>query len=299
MPRDPRSLHAPRDDMTTPADQPPNDTNGRIAALEQELLAAETAARDAADALAARDALIASISRELRNKLAPVLLAVERLRGVVASADAARIHAGLDMVERACAAFVRRSQALLDVSEMATGLPVLATAPVDVCALINQAAGRHSQAARRAGCAVNLSCAPGLAALANEDAAGQVLDHILSNAFRFGAGRPVRLGARMTRTGEVCIFVRDEGPGVPPEVAPRIFGLFDRGQHGAAPGLGIGLWLSSQLARAMGGQLILVGREGGQAGEPALDGRGSEPALLGQGACFALIVPAVCAAPAA
>jgi signal transduction histidine kinase len=276
--------------MTTPADRTPPGSSGQPAALEHRLLAAQAAARDAMEALAARDALIASISRELRNKLAPVLLAVDRLRGVVRSGDAARIDAGLDMVERACAAFVRRSQALLDFADMTGGLPVLATGPVDVSALVTQAASRHAQAARRAGCAVNLSLAPGLMALANEDAAGQVIDHMLSNAFRFGAGRPVTLAASARGASEACIFVRDEGPGVPAEAASRIFGLFKRGDDAAAPGLGIGLWLSSQLARAMGGQLVLAG--------PGAEGLAA-PSPLGQGACFALIVPALFPAPAA
>jgi|GEM_PF-3173537 len=273
--------------MTASPDNLPPGAGAQIAALEHRLLAAEAAARDAADALAARDALIASISRELRNPLAPVQLAVDRLRGVVGSGDAARIDASLDMVERACAAFVRRSQALLDFADMAGGLPVLSTGPVDVSALVTQAASRHAQAARRAGCAVNLSLTPGLMALADEDAASQVIDHILSNAFRFGAGRPVTLGARPSGAAELCIFVRDEGPGVPAEAASRIFGLFKRGEDGAAPGLGIGLWLSSQLARAMGGQLVLAG-----------PGALTAPSPLGQGACFALIVPALFPAPA-
>jgi signal transduction histidine kinase len=273
--------------MTASPDNLPPGAGAQIAALEHRLLAAEAAARDAADALAARDALIASISRELRNPLAPVQLAVDRLRGVVGSGDAARIDASLDMVERACAAFLRRSQALLDFADMAGGLPVLSTGPVDVSALVTQAASRHAQAARRAGCAVNLSLTPGLMALADEDAASQVIDHILSNAFRFGAGRPVTLGACPSGAAELCIFVRDEGPGVPAEAASRIFGLFKRGEDGASPGLGIGLWLSSQLARAMGGQLVLAG-----------PGALTAPSPLGQGACFALIVPALFHTPA-
>jgi signal transduction histidine kinase len=57
------------------------------------------------------------------------------------------------------------------------------------------------------------------------------------------------------------LIVRDEGIGIGPEALERIFGRFERGvsdrQYG---GLGLGLYISRELARAMGGEVRVESR---------------------------------------
>ncbi len=77
------------------------------------------------------------------------------------------------------------------------------------------------------------------------------------------------------RAGFVRTLVRDDGPGIAPADAARIFHPFHKSARDAAdskPGVGLGLALSRRLARAMGGDLRLV------------DG-------AGPGACFELRLP--------
>ena len=59
-------------------------------------------------------------------------------------------------------------------------------------------------------------------------------------------------------TGSVC-EVRDHGPGVPAAQARAVFTPFERGDedHGEHPGIGLGLALSRNLARDLGGELSL------------------------------------------
>ncbi len=81
----------------------------------------------------------------------------------------------------------------------------------------------------------------------------RVLENLLLNALKHGAGR-IRISA--TEEGEkVVVEVRDEGPGVPPELLPKLTQPFFR--LGARSGLGLGLALSVQAIRAMGGELTL------------------------------------------
>jgi signal transduction histidine kinase len=54
-------------------------------------------------------------------------------------------------------------------------------------------------------------------------------------------------GARVT--------VADQGPGVPPDLVPRLFTRFGAGEH--SPGLGLGLYLARRIAAAHGGALAL------------------------------------------
>ena len=73
---------------------------------------------------------------------------------------------------------------------------------------------------------------------------------------------------RARRSGDVAeIDVIDDGPGVPPEDADRIFGRFYKADAGRAHGgSGLGLAIALEHARAAGGSLILAnpGRQGAQ-----------------------------------
>ncbi|MBO0899609.1 HAMP domain-containing histidine kinase [Cellulomonas sp. zg-ZUI22] len=81
---------------------------------------------------------------------------------------------------------------------------------------------------------------------------------LLANAVRFSApGSTVRLGSEVA-DGRLLVWVRDEGPGVPPEEEARIFERFHRGQadrvqHGA----GLGLPIVAAIAAAHGGRVYV------------------------------------------
>lgn len=71
-------------------------------------------------------------------------------------------------------------------------------------------------------------------------------------------GTTVRIGSRAA--GDVvCIWVEDDGPGIPIEEQERIFDRFSRGQSGkrATEGAGLGLAIADAIARAHGGRLEL------------------------------------------
>jgi signal transduction histidine kinase len=59
-----------------------------------------------------------------------------------------------------------------------------------------------------------------------------------------------------TRDGMAVIGLRDDGPGIPPRLAGRLFEPFVSG--GAADGTGLGLTLSRELAANHGGALTLL-----------------------------------------
>jgi signal transduction histidine kinase len=95
----------------------------------------------------------------------------------------------------------------------------------------------------------------------------QVLRNLLSNAFKYApVDVPIYIDASLYGTivqanhpaPEVCISVRDEGPGIPPEDIPRLFGQFvrlKRDVSGNVRGTGLGLYVSKQLVEAMGGRI--------------------------------------------
>ena len=101
---------------------------------------------------------------------------------------------------------------------------------------------------------------------------------LLANAHRYSApGSTVRLGSEVS-DDRLLLWVRDEGPGVPPDEADRIFERFHRGQadrisHGA----GLGLPIVAAIAHAHHGRVFVE----------------HPPANVGSGVVFVLDLPAV------
>ncbi len=97
----------------------------------------------------------------------------------------------------------------------------------------------------------------------------QILNNLLSNAFKFTAEGVVALEAAVSDAGEgrrrVRLTVRDQGAGISAEAMERLFTPFAQGSSGVARtygGTGLGLTVSRELARLMGGELTAVSEHG-------------------------------------
>jgi signal transduction histidine kinase len=93
-------------------------------------------------------------------------------------------------------------------------------------------------------------------------ALAQMVDHLLSNAFKFGAGKPVRISVGAAGRSGVLV-VRDEGIGIAAADQARIFGPFERAvSERNYAGFGIGLWAVRRIVEAHGGSVEVESAEG-------------------------------------
>lgn len=87
----------------------------------------------------------------------------------------------------------------------------------------------------------------------------QLFSNLLGNALTHGTpGSPVRVHAT-TKDGEFELSVANSGEPIPPEAVSRLFQPFYRvSAQDAAQGLGLGLYIASEIARAHGGKIAVA-----------------------------------------
>ena len=87
----------------------------------------------------------------------------------------------------------------------------------------------------------------------------QLLSNLLANALTHGAvDRPVEVEASV-RAGQLTLVVRNEGEPIPPESLARLFEPYWRAPHSSAGGgLGLGLYICSQIVHAHGGRMSVT-----------------------------------------
>jgi two-component system, OmpR family, sensor kinase len=236
------------------------------------------------EAVAARDTFLAVAAHELRNPMTPIRGRVQLLRRMLRkSADDAfmpKLERGLEQVEWLIEQYVKRATTLLDVSRATTGKLHLDMVAVDLGALVRDIAQDFTPVADHAGTPLEVRAPPGpVVCRGDKLALEQVIDNLVSNALKYGAGKPVvvRVADECSADGTAgtCIVrVRDRGAGISPQDQARIFDRFERavrpGEHGG--GFGVGLWIVQQFVQAMGGAVEVA-------------------STLGQGSTFTVRLP--------
>jgi signal transduction histidine kinase len=126
---------------------------------------------------------------------------------------------------------------------------------VDLSALVREVVSRFAAQAARTNTPLEVNAAEPVVGRWDRIRLEQVASSLLSNALKYGAGRPVHVLVERTPTG-ARLTVRDEGLGISPEHLPRIFDRFERAvsaEHFG--GLGLGLYLTRHLVEAFGGTI--------------------------------------------
>jgi signal transduction histidine kinase len=187
-------------------------------------------------------------SHQLRTPLTALSM---RLEEMIAAAD----HPGVVREEGAAA--LAQTERLAEVVGQLLGRARRSSSGAPAVASVDEIVGQQviewEPAFRRIGRRLAVTGEKGLFAFATPGGASQVVATLLDNALVHGAGTVTIRTSRTRRS--VVVEVRDEGSGVPAELAPRIF---ERSVSGAPGGTGLGLALARTIAAADGGQVVLV-----------------------------------------
>ena len=130
--------------------------------------------------------------------------------------------------------------------------------PVPVATVIEEVVERLRPRAELRHGAVSVADLDDLAIRGDRNLLERIVDNLVGNAIDYSADSPTVTVDASRVNGEVLIRVGDEGVGVPDDERESIFGLFTRGSRaGRVRGSGLGLYLSRECARTMGGDIAL------------------------------------------
>lgn len=196
-----------------------------------------------------RALLLAGVSHDLRTPLSRIRLGLEMLGGKGESGLKEGIVRDIEDIDTAIGQF-------LDFARFTGSEPE--TADGDLNALVRSAAERYGRLQKTV--AMQLSPVPPLPL--RPLAIQRLLDNLIENALRHGGG--VAEIATGLSDSSAFVEVLDRGPGIPPgetEHMLRPFTRLDSARGG--PGTGLGLAIVDRIARAHGGAVRLLAREGG------------------------------------
>src|SRR5262249_32492570 len=150
---------------------------------------------------------------------------------------------------------------LLDVSRITSRRLDLRLEEVDFAALVKDAASRAEERMTQAGSRIDPAVNGPVWGYWDKQRLHQVVDNLLSNAAKYGAGKPIEVSLQADAESAV-LRVRDQGIGISANDQARIFHRFVRAvspRHYS--GFGLGLCISRQIVERLGGR-ILVTSEG-------------------------------------
>lgn len=212
------------------------------------------------DTDAARRALFANVSHDLRTPLASLHGCLETLLWKRDELSSSEQQHYLEVATRRSQQLTRLVSELFELAKLESHDARLSAEPLAACDLVQDVAQKHQLAADAKDVTIAVDLL-GRASLIEGDVGllERMLDNLLENAVRFTpAGTVVRVRCSADERW-TSITVMDAGPGIAPQELPHIFERFYRGrqtsQAADASGLGLGLAIAKRIVELHGGHI--------------------------------------------
>ena len=222
--------------------------------------ALRTAKEAAERAYRIKTEFLAVMSHELRTPLNSVIGYGDLLEHEVAGPLTTEQKLYLARISTGAEQLLGLIDQVLSLSRLEAGKEELLVERVEVAAMVREAVSMVHPTLTRKRLGIEIHTEEALYIDTDAGKLRQILLNLLSNAVKFTAKGEIRVESGAS-DGALCVTIRDTGPGIRPEDLGRIFDAFVQvdgsptRRHG---GTGLGLSVSRDLARLLGGELTVT-----------------------------------------
>ncbi len=234
----------------------------------------ERALNEAKEAIQARDEFLSIASHELKTPLTSISLQLQLLdrtiwknvqenipigpdenvaqvSGITLAKLAQQIRASGEQTQR----LGHLLDELLDFTRVRLGRLILSPEKINLSEVIADVVERSNADFHLRGVDVAVDVDPSIEGNWDRMRMEQVVTNLLSNAFKYGKGKPIEVSLRR-EGGKVLLKISDHGIGIAPEMRRKIFERFERVVKGTEiSGFGLGLYITRQIVEAHGGMI--------------------------------------------
>jgi signal transduction histidine kinase len=202
----------------------------------------------------------AMVAHDLRSPLSNVVSITDSIREGLFGPVTDMQQKWLWKVQESCRSLIGHVSDFLDLSKIDAGKLQLTRASMDLTALLQERLLEYSVQAEKRKISLKTEISEGLPLLYLDGRRiNQVLDNLLSNAFKFtDVGGEVEVAARLYRDSDVILWVKDNGIGIPEDEIGAVFDKYRQvttSRPSNRVGTGLGLAICKRIIEAHGGRI--------------------------------------------
>jgi signal transduction histidine kinase len=235
------------------------------------LASRDEALGEAREALQSRDEFFSIASHELKTPLTSLLLQLQLLNrqlsrpeGTGSPEAVAKAGASVKGAIEQAGRLSRLVDELLDLTHIRLGKLSLSKSNVNICQVARDVFDRLKPMAQQKNVPFEFEAPREILGTWDPVRLEQIFSNLLTNALKYAGGTATRMRVFLSSDENVvCVSVKDEGPGIAHSMQEKIFERFERATaDNQVSGLGLGLYITRQIARAHGGNITVVSEEG-------------------------------------
>jgi PAS domain S-box-containing protein len=215
---------------------------------------------DLQKALKAKDIFLGVASHELKTPLTTLQLQIHSLIRIMkdpkSEISREKVQSKLHILKRQGERFEQLVKSLLDISQINSGkLRLRLEENLNLSELTEEIGLRFQEEFDVSNTVLNLKIEPNVVGHLDSQRVDQVISNLLSNALKYGAGKPVELALKR-KNNSAYIEVKDQGIGIAESAREKIFERFERAvdEH-SFKGLGLGLWIVREILKSCHGKI--------------------------------------------
>ena len=206
----------------------------------------------------ARRDFVANVSHELRTPLSMIKGFVETIMDHPKMEEETLMNF-LGKVQKHSDRLALLVGDLLTISKLESSQATVNLHEVSLFEEVSRVMNDMERAARVKGVTLKIDIPDAIKVKADPGLLEQMIINLVDNAIKYGSTDGcVEVRGSFNGNGQICVSVKDDGPGIPPEALDRIFERFfrvDKARSRAQGGTGLGLSIVKHIAQTLGGRV--------------------------------------------